>query len=279
LKIAAAGAALGAGLVGLIGLAYARKIEPARLEINEFEVRLPRLGKAFDGYRLVHISDIHMDEWMNARRLARIIQIVNSLQPDLVAITGDFVTHHPERHAPTLARIFRGLRAADGAGAVLGNHDHWSNDSIIRRMIRDAGLIDLNNNIHTIWRGEQALHIAGVDDYMEKMDRLDLVLEKLPEDGAAILLAHEPDFADRSGPTGRFDLQLSGHSHGGQVNLPVVGPPYLPRHSEKYPHGLYQVGEMQLYTNRGLGMVHLPLRWNSRPEITVFTLRSGDFLE
>jgi predicted MPP superfamily phosphohydrolase len=97
-------------------------------------------------------------------------------------------------------------------------------------------------------------------------------LERLPEEGAAILLAHEPDFADLSARTGRFDLQLSGHSHGGQVKLPLFGIPYLPRFARKYPRGRYQVGKMILYTNRGLGMVHLPFRFNSRPEITLFTL-------
>jgi len=99
------------------------------------------------------------------------------------------------------------------------------------------------------------------------------VLALLPDEGCAILLAHEPDYADISAPTGRFDLQLSGHSHGGQVILPFIGPPILPSYSHKYPVGQYQVGSMIQYTNRGLGTVAPMVRFNCRPEITVFTLR------
>jgi hypothetical protein len=116
------------------------------------------------------------------------------------------------------------------------------------------------------------LHIAGVDDVWEEHARLDMVLEQLPADGAAILLAHEPDFADESAATGRFDLQLSGHSHGGQVIYPFGGPPILPTYAKKYPVGRYQVSGMIQYTNRGLGMIPPHVRFNCRPEITVFTL-------
>jgi predicted MPP superfamily phosphohydrolase len=108
---------------------------------------------------------------------------------------------------------------------------------------------------------------------------MDQVLKRLPEDGAAILLAHEPDFADISARTGRFDLQISGHTHGGQIRLPMIGFPYLPRFGRKYPRGLYKVGNMLQYTNRGVGMVHLPVRFNSRPEITLFTLSSEATIE
>ncbi len=107
------------------------------------------------------------------------------------------------------------------------------------------------------------------------MSRLDKVLEALPEEGAAILLAHEPDFADESAATGRFDLQLSGHSHGGQVAIPFLGPLRLPLMGRKYPLGLYKVGRMTLYTNRGIGTVGLPVRFFARPEITVLTLTSS----
>jgi len=108
------------------------------------------------------------------------------------------------------------------------------------------------------------LHVAGVDDVWERQDRLDLVLKATPEAGAAILLAHEPDFADVSAATRRFDLQISGHSHGGQVIIPLRGPPLLPRYAKKYPMGLCQVGSMMQYTNRGVGMVPPRVRFNCR---------------
>jgi predicted MPP superfamily phosphohydrolase len=134
--------------------------------------------------------------------------------------------------------------------------------------------VNLSNEVYTLSQDGEELHIAGVDDIWEKQDRLDLVLEKLPDAGAAILLAHEPDFADQSADTGRFDLQLSGHSHGGQVVIPFVGAPLLPYLGMKYPSGLYRVGTMWQYTNRGVGMARLKVRFNCRPEITVFTLES-----
>jgi uncharacterized protein len=139
----------------------------------------------------------------------------------------------------------------------------------------ESGIIELSNEVYPIQRGQARLYVAGIDDYIARNDRLEQVLEQLPEEGAAILLAHEPDFADISARTGRFDLQISGHSHGGQVNLPLIGPLYLPRYARKYTSGLYNVNGMIQYTNRGVGKVHVPLRLNSSPEITVFTLRNG----
>jgi predicted MPP superfamily phosphohydrolase len=122
------------------------------------------------------------------------------------------------------------------------------------------------------------LHVAGIDDIMEGGSRLDLVLRDLPDSGAAILLAHEPDFADVSAATGRFDLQLSGHSHGGQVRVPLLMRLALPPFSQRYTSGLYRVDGMLQYTNRGLGFVDMRLRFLCRPEITVLTLRSPNAL-
>jgi predicted MPP superfamily phosphohydrolase len=114
-----------------------------------------------------------------------------------------------------------------------------------------------------------------VDDVWEGSPRLGLVAPQLPEGDAAILLAHEPDFADSSAGTGKFDLQLSGHTHGGQVVLPFFGPPVLPHLGSKYPSGLYRIGDMYQYTNRGVGMAKLPIRINCPPEITIFQLKSA----
>lgn len=260
---------------GLLGLAYARRIEPSLLDITYHRLVLPRLAPEFHDYRLVQISDIHMDKRMQSR-LDDIVAAVNLQNPDLVAITGDFVTHSVHKFAPRLVSSLRNLRAPDGVAAIMGNHDHWSGPDEVRRMIHDSGIRDLNNKSYTIRRGQAALHIAGVDDYMQREDRLDLVLEQIPDEGAAILLAHEPDYAEVSAASGRFDLQLSGHSHGGQVHLPFIGAPFLPEHAGKYPRGLYHINGMQIYTNRGLGMVHLNLRWNSLPEVSVFILEAGD---
>lgn len=271
----------GATILGAGGFGYAHEVEPGWIQASLLQLEFPRLPAEFDGYRIIQISDIHADKWMTDERLSEVVRLVNDRRPDLVAITGDFVTAEDftevsvDRMAPMLAETLGKLKPRDLAVAVLGNHDHWTDPELVRRMTRNSGIKELGNAVHTIKRGESRLHIAGVDDVMEDQDRLDLVLERLPASGISILLAHEPDFADTSAATGRFDLQLSGHSHGGQVWLPLLGAPVLPPLGEKYPAGLYEVGGMALYTNRGLGMIPPRMRFNCRPEITVLTLRTA----
>lgn len=268
------GAALGGTALGV--LARSRK-EPGDVEVVCISLLLPRLDALFDGYRIAHISDIHADGWMTPGRLLRSVNIVNAQEPDLVTITGDFATYSRFRtlirHVPGLVPALRRLRAPDGVFAVLGNHDHRTNPQLVRRALAASGVTELPNAIRTLHRHEAMLHLCGVDSALKGVTDLDRVLEELPAEGAAILLAHEPDFADASAATDRFDLQLSGHSHGGQAGLPLLRHLFLPKLSRKYPDGLYRVGQMLLYTNRGLGS-HPRLRFNCRPEITIFTLRA-----
>ena len=255
--------------------AYGRLVEPGRVEVTQVPLVLPRLDPAFDGYRIVQISDVHMDSFMTLRRLRALVEIVNAQQPDLVAMTGDFVTSNIVYDADELTTAFSGLRARDAAVAILGNHDYHSGVEGVRAVIRRSGMIELSNEVYTLRRGAARLHIAGLDDIWAQTARLDLVLDALPPDGAAVLLAHEPDVADLAAATGRFDVQLSGHTHGGQIVFPLFGPIYLPVHGHRYERGLYYLANgMRLYVNRGGGMITLPIRFGSRPEITVFTLHS-----
>jgi predicted MPP superfamily phosphohydrolase len=264
---------MGATIIGLSKKIYPQAFE-TRVDINHINLTLPNLAPEFNDYRLVQISDIHIGTWMNRPRLCEAIDLVNRQHPDLVAITGDFVTYDPERFADDLTTTLRRLKSRDGVVAVLGNHDHWSGATAVRKILRASNVTELRNAVYTIHRGKANLNIAGIDDHMTEFDHLDSVMAKLSPDGAAILLAHVPDFADISMATGRFDLQISGHTHGGQVRLPRVGPPFLPRFGRKYPMGYYRIGEMHLYTNRGLGTGEIQVRLNCRPEITVFTLQS-----
>jgi predicted MPP superfamily phosphohydrolase len=202
--------------------------------------------------------------------------MVNQSRPDLVAITGDFVTYEPEKFAQDLIETLRELRPVDATVAILGNHDHWTNPRLVREILAESGILDLSNRVYSLEKEGKHLHIAGVDDMLEGLDRLDLVLQKMPAEGAAVLLAHHPDYADNSSATGRFDLQLSGHTHGGQVVFPFIGPKVLPRGGRKYPNGMYQVGDMIQYTSRGVGTTPLQVRFNCSPEITLFTLRSPE---
>jgi predicted MPP superfamily phosphohydrolase len=260
------------------GTLYSTVLEPLWFEVENVTVKLPHLPKSFSGFRLAQISDIHAGEQWMPRHLDTVIEKLIAIKPDVVAITGDFVYSSPAMTDEILSQTETALSTLSAhfpVYAVMGNHDYWWDVDRVRNALVRANIVELNNRSHTLARDNAFLHICGVDDIYERKDDLDTVLAQLPEDGCAILLAHEPDFADTSAATGRFDLQISGHSHGGQVIVPFVGPIVLPRHGRKYPTGMYQVQEMIQYTNRGLGMVFPYVRFMCRPEVTLFTLLSA----
>jgi uncharacterized protein len=260
-------------LTGAAALSYyATRIEPDWVQVRYVPLKLDRLPAAFRNYTIAHISDIHMGEWMTEARLQSAVELVNVLRPDIIAITGDFVSRTTPPIMSSLMEPLSALYAPDGKFAVLGNHDYSYSPKRVRAVLAECGIVELKNSIRTITRRGENFHVAGVEDVVYHHDNLDAVLEALPEDGFTILLAHEPDFADISAATGRFDLQLSGHTHGGQVRLPFVGMPLLPSYGQRYPSGLYTVGNMHVYTNRGLGMIAPYVRFNAPPEITLFIL-------
>jgi predicted MPP superfamily phosphohydrolase len=244
-------------------------------EIVSLNVKIPDLNPAFNDYRIVHISDIHLGQWISAKRIAGVVNLVNKQEPDLVAITGDSVSYVVNEPVLDMLRFLKNLKPKDATVAVLGNHDHWIGAEDIRRVMEESSILELENDVYTIKRGDAMLHIAGVDSITLEKHDLDAVLEKLPESGPAILLAHEPDFADKSAATGRFSLQLSGHSHGGQMVIPGFGTPFRGSQFRKYPLGEYKVGDMIQYTNRGLGTNVFWIRINCPPEITLMKLQSS----
>ncbi len=255
------------------GEKWATAVEPHWDEVVALEMPLPRLEKAFDGYRIAQLSDMHLGDGMSRARLDGIVEKTNNLGADLIVLTGDYVSGDGARWAKDITGALSNLQARDGVMAVLGNHDIWADAKVIRRALRDAGIRELNNDVHILRRGHAQTFIVGLDDPWYGKPKLEPILAHLPAKGAAILLAHEPDFADQFSQYGRFDLQLSGHSHGGQVCLPTGIPLRLPGYGQKYPRGQYQIGDMILYTNRGIGSSGIPVRFNCRPEISLFTLR------
>lgn len=269
--------AINLALLGVGGMAYGFLVEPGRIRIEKVRLKLKRLAPAFSGIRLAQISDIHIGGWMNAERLQHVVDRVVEEKPDVVLITGDFLLGEGfdedfDSLIQDLIAVLSPLAASIPIYAVLGNHDYWTNAGAVRAMLRACQITDLTNSVFTLSRNGENLHFCGIDDVWEGDVRLRDVLDQLPADGAAILLAHEPDFADESAATGRFDLQVSGHSHGGQVVIPFVGPPVLPYLGRKYPSGLYKVRDMFQYTNRGIGMGRIPIRFFCPPEITIFDL-------
>ena len=272
-------AALDVFLLAIGGVGYGYLMEPNWFKVETIPLKLPRLSPRFSGLRVSQISDIHIGGWMNLERLQRAADLILDQKPDVLLITGDFLigSNLAAISEQTIQDLMIGLSRLASAVptfAVLGNHDYWVDVKMVRRVLSVSGITELTNAVYTLKRDEETLHLCGVDDLWEGDARIDDVIAQLKDNSSAILLAHEPDFADTSAATRRFDLQLSGHTHGGQVVLPWIGPPILPYLGRKYPSGLYRVGEMFQYTNRGIGMARLPLRINCPPEITLFVLES-----
>ncbi len=269
LRLAAA-AGLGS-LIPVGGAVYSWLVEPDWLQVEPVEIPLPNLPAGLEGLRIAQISDIHAGLDLPPERLEQAVEMVAALDPDLVVMTGDWVTYDPADAGPAARTVAR-LTPPLGIYSILGNHDHWTHAERVAAEVQAAGLSLLRNSYTPITVNGENLWLAGVDDIWEQQHDLEAARAGAPAGAPVILLAHEPDYADTVAADGRVNLQLSGHSHGGQMDFPLVGAPVTPRWAKKYRRGLYQVGEMALYVNRGIGTVRPAVRFNCRPEITLITL-------
>jgi len=242
--------------------------------VERVQIPIKDLPPALEGFRIAQISDIHYYPFTTMELVNRAVEMANQLRPDLTVLTGDFVWHEVEaifELMPSLAQ----LNARFGVYAGLGNHDYWTNVKVITQAITQERLPLLVNHGVPISVGQNTLYLASLDDGWSGKPDLTAAMANYPEDAITVLLMHEPDLAPKYAPDKRIHLQLSGHSHGGQVRFPLYGPWILPYLSWKYPMGLYNVNGMWLYTNRGLGTTNIPLRVNCAPEITELTLVSA----
>lgn len=254
-------------------------IEPNRPHTIRQDVFLERWPERLNGFKIALLSDFHYDPYFSAHPIHSAVDIVNRLNPDLIAFTGDFVSMRFSQRqnrlaahtAEPCAQILQKMKAPLGLWAVLGNHDHFTNNEIVTAALEQQGISVLGNRAVAIEHDRARFWIAGVNDVLGGTADPSEALRGVPSGEPVVLLAHEPDFADY---VARFpvDLQLSGHSHGGQVRLPLVGPVFLPDLGRKYFQGRYQIGKLSLYVNIGLGTVALPVRWNCPPEITLLTI-------
>lgn len=265
--------------VATIGL-DATLIEPNRPRIVRKDLSLRRWPARLDGFTIVLLSDFHYDPHFSVHPLHASTGMVNDLRPDLIVLTGDFVTS-PElggddekaaSAAEPCARLLRQMYSKHGIWAVTGNHDYATDPEVVTSALQAEGIRFLANQSVAIERDGARFWLAGVNDVLYRAADLPKTLHDVPSDEATVLLAHEPDYADVVARL-PVDLQLSGHSHGGQIRLPWLGPLYLPGLAKKYVWGLYRVRNLTLYTNPGLGTIVLPVRWNCPPEITLLTLR------
>lgn len=266
LPFALGGLALATGLL----VSYAARVEPRRVEVVRVTLPLSRLPLNLDGLTLAQISDIHAGEATDVEQIRRFVAMTNALHPDITVITGDMFQHGAQ-WAQTSARELANLQAPLGVYAIMGNHERRLPPELGEQPFRDAGLTVLCNAASEVRADGASLWLVGLDDLLRRWGNLALAMRGVPGGSCKVLLVHEPDLADIAARY-PIDVQLSGHTHGGQVRLPVIGPLILPTLGRRYPMGLYRVGDMWVYTNRGLGMAIPAVRLNCRPEITLFTL-------
>jgi len=269
-----------ATLLGMSGLSYyyAREIEPEMLRINKEDMIANHIPHSFDGFKIVQFSDTHVGFHYTEEQLIELVSKINELEPDLIVFTGDLIdAPHKYKNTKQISLILHNLEAEYGKYWVYGNHDHGGyGTDLVHEVMEQAHFHLLQNSHIPIQRGQDEIILAGIDDVILGTPDLHATLKDSDEERFTILLAHEPDFADT---TVNFpvDVQLSGHSHGGQVRLPFIGHLYTPTYAEKYIQGKYRFKQnnLVLYVNKGIGTTRLPFRFLCKPEIHSYTLKSN----
>lgn len=257
---------------------YAAEIARHELSVEEHTIHLARLPDVFRGMRIVQISDFHYAEYTEAYFLERVVREVNRLKPDLVALTGDFVSFGPmphgyaRRHAPECAAILSKLECPLRY-ATLGNHDYTVGTKYVTEPLKEHGIPVLVNAAMALERDGQRLWLAGLGSACFGKANVGKAIPRavIADKEAVIVLAHEPDILPEVAQY-NADLMLAGHTHGGQIRFPLLPALHLPELGRIYVEGWFQHGPTQLYVNRGIGAVGLPFRLNCPPEITVLTL-------
>lgn len=245
-----------------------------RFVVEQVQIPVRNLHAAFEGFKIVQLSDLHIDPFFQIDLVRAAVAHVNALQPDLVVLTGDYVTRVGEAIFE-LAPLLAGLNARHGVYAILGNHDLRCCDPVVKNGLRQHGLNLLINEGVPINKGRGQLYLAGLDDGLWGRPNFRAAMANAPKNTPVVLLVHEPDLVDRYSTDPRITLQLSGHTHGGQIRLNGEALT-LPDLGRKYDQGLYRVNETWLYTNRGLGSIRIPVRINCQPEITELTLITAE---
>jgi uncharacterized protein len=266
------GVALGAAAAAGGLAAWAALVEPLWLEVRRSRIHVRGLHPDLEGFRVALLSDLHAGEGTPLWLVRRACRLAMRERPHLVAVTGDLTSDRWRSFRPVL-RALRCLAAPYGVWAVPGNHDHVVGIARWRRELEAHPVVrPLVNEAHLLPAGRAALCVAGVDDLSQGTPRLEMLPPPAKRD-FTLLLAHDPDTAERARRTfDAVDLVVSGHTHGGQVRLPFMGPVLNPSRGETYDQGLRRRPWTQVYVSRGVGTVHLPVRFLCRPEVAVLEL-------
>ena len=244
--------------------------EANSLSLERVVIELKRLPKKLDGFRIIHLSDIHHSPFTGLDHIERTVKIANRLKPDMFVLTGDYVSHEKKYIAP-VAEVLGRLEAERGTFACLGNHDHWTDPALVEHDFSKAGINMLVNEGLRFAVGDSSFWLAGVDDHMVGKTDLAAALKGSFPDEMKLVLAHNPIILRQAVRFG-VDLTLSGHTHGGQVKMRDPEKRILPR--RKLTSGLHGRGDSQIYITRGIGTVVLPIRYQCPPEISLLELRS-----
>jgi predicted MPP superfamily phosphohydrolase len=271
------------GASAAAGMGYAWPADSRWFEVSRRVIRLRGLPTALDGLRAVHLTDIHHGPWMSRDDIRQVVDAANELRPDLILLTGDYVQESAAYARPVVEELAR-LKPRFATLAVLGNHDWWDNPQLLRREFTRAGIRVLDNGRCVLTPdgrllpdAREGLALCGIGDLWEDRPDYGLALAGLPTSLPRLLLSHNPDAAEepelvRSGL--RVDLMVSGHTHGGQIRLPLLGTPVIPsRYGSKYAQGLIQGPICPVFVSRGIGTSQLPVRLGVLPEIAVLELR------
>ncbi|MDZ5609315.1 metallophosphoesterase [Bacillus pseudomycoides] len=258
-----------------IGYYYAKYIEPYWLSLTHHTLRSSLIPPSFHGMKIVQFSDLHLGYYFSLQHLSTIVSKINKTAPDIVLFTGDLIDDYQTySEIPFVSSILRNIRASFGKFAIYGNHDHGGyGTEYYSQIMSDAGFDVLQNTEKRIRLLDNSeISIFGIDDTLLGKPEIDVTLQHVQKELYTIVLVHEPDIAPKIANF-PVNLQLSGHSHGGQVQLPFLGAIITPALAKHYIEGFYHIEELLLYVNRGLGRTRVPFRFLSRPEITVFTLQ------
>ena len=245
--------------------------EANTLTVEEVPIYLDRLPAKLDGFRIVHLSDIHHSRFTGLEHIINAINISNELKPDIVFLTGDYVSHDAQYIAP-VAEALGELKSQYGTFACLGNHDHWTDADLVTHLLRGEGINVLINEGFRFEARESSFWLAGVDDFMAGKTDVSAALRGSFPDEMKILLAHNPVIF-RQSVRANIDLTLSGHTHGGQIKMRDPEKRILPR--RKLSSGLHGRQDSQIYITRGIGTVVVPARYQCPPEISSIELRLG----
>ena len=269
-----AGAAVSAATLSL----YSSELERHALATVRQTVRIANLPAAFHGFTIAQISDIHYRDYDEPYFVEHAVRQTNLLKPNMVLLTGDFITAHRVPADPRAARndanecagILSALRCPLRF-ASMGNHDTVDTPAVLQSL-RAHGITPLYNEYRPIDLKGDRIWVAGLADAYFDVPNLQAAIPKRRLSEPLILMGHEPDFADTVRQYKPVDLMLAGHTHGGQIRIPFAPALFLPAMGIKYVSGMYTLNGMQLYVNRGLGTMHLPFRFNCPPELTLLTL-------